>query len=125
MIVTEFDPTSTGIDAAQLVVPAAVPAEPVLVFQVILATPALSERCRRTSPSGAGGDRSAAGRRDGERRRRVSFGAGAGVGVGVGAGVGVGVGAGVGVGVGVGSGAGAGCWSWSWRRSGCRRPRRV
>jgi hypothetical protein len=41
-IVTTFDPTSSGIDADQLVVPLAVPEPPVFVDHVTLVTPTLS-----------------------------------------------------------------------------------
>src|ERR1700689_350092 len=42
-MVTEFDPTSSGIGADHAAVPLAVPEDPVLVDQAILATPTLSE----------------------------------------------------------------------------------
>lgn len=101
-MVTWFDPVSKGIDALQLLVPAAVPDEPVLVFQVTLATATLSIAMPKKLYAAAlvetvvppgdvivsvGGV--------------VSF-------VPVGVGVGAGGGVGAGVGVGVGSGAGAG-----------------
>jgi hypothetical protein len=41
-MITVFDPTSRGTDADQLVVPLAVPEEPVLVVQVTAVTPTLS-----------------------------------------------------------------------------------
>lgn len=41
--VTWFDPTNSGIAADHVVVPLAVPEDPVLVDQVTLATPTLSE----------------------------------------------------------------------------------
>jgi len=109
VIVTVFDPTSSGIEADQVVVPVAVPEDPVLVVQVIFAIPTLSEAVPDTVSVAALVETELP---PGEMMARVggvvSFPPGAGVGGGVGVGVGVGAGTGVGAGVGVGVGAGVG-----------------
>jgi hypothetical protein len=109
VMVTVFDPTSNGIDADQAVVPMAVPEDPVLVVQVILATPVLSEAVpEKVSVAEFVETVLPPGDTIVSEGGVVSLPPGAGVGVGVGAGVGTGAGTGVGVGVGVGVGAGAG-----------------
>jgi hypothetical protein len=117
-MVTVLFPTSRGTTADQLVVPLAIPDDPVFVDQVTFATAVLSEAVPvKTSeaevveivvPPGEvividGGVVSLPGDGAGE-----GVGDGVGVGVGVGAGVGFGFGDGVGVGVGLGLGVGEG-----------------
>src|SRR5579885_650906 len=111
-MVTALNPSSRGMVADQRVVPEAVPEEPVLVDQVTLTTPTLSEAVPEKGMDDASVERLVPPGEmivsDGGVVSPLEGGVGDGDGVGVGVGVGVGDGDGVGVGVGVGDGDGGG-----------------